>query len=71
MSINNHNAGTDLNDINLGALAISDDGNSNNNNEGGDDINAAELLGLPEDHPMPQILQREWPHRKGRSLRWR
>ena len=61
MSINNHNAGTDLNDVNLGALAISDDNDKNNNNdddddEGGNDINAAELLSVPNDHPMVSVF---------------
>ena len=56
MSTNNHNADTELNDVNLGALAISDDGNNSNDDEGGNDIDAAELLGVPDDHPMVSVF---------------
>ena len=60
MSTNNHNAGTELNDVNVGALAIADgnndNDNDNDNDEGGHDINAAELLGLPEDHPIVKFF---------------
>ena len=55
MSINNHNVDTELNDVNLGALAISD-GNNNDDDEGGQGVNIAELLGVPDDHPMAQFF---------------
>ena len=57
MSINDRNADTELNDVNVGALAITDgNNNDNDNNEGDDDVSAAELLGVPEDHPMAQFF---------------
>ena len=62
MSINNHNAGTELNDVNVGALAISDDNDKNNNdknNRGGHSINVAEYLGLSDDHPIARFFNDE------------